>query len=185
MVPLPMSSRNDSYTAATALGASPSDTSSRRMRRGLHISARPIAVACCSPPDSVAARWVRRACSIGKIWRTRSTVQAPPRRWPPAMLRFSSTVRPGKSRLPSGTSAIPSPTRLCAGIRVMSTPSKKTVPAEGRCAPAITRSSVVLPAPLAPTRARVSPSSTLSDTPRTAFNSPYCASTARTSSRLT
>ena len=42
----------------------------------------------------------------------------------------------------------------------MSSPSKRTVPALAGCTPEIVRSSVVLPAPLAPTSATSSPSAT-------------------------
>ena len=47
-------------------GASPSDTSSSRTRRGLVISARPIAAACRSPPERLPASASLRARSIGK-----------------------------------------------------------------------------------------------------------------------
>ncbi len=78
-------------------------------RRGLVISARPIAVACCSPPESVPARGVRRGLQIGNV---SSTVAEGPRpragrRRAPSS-RFSSTVSCANSRRPSGTSARPS-----------------------------------------------------------------------------
>ena len=47
------------------------------MISGLVISARPIAVACCSPPDSVPARLRRRALRLGKASITASSVHAP------------------------------------------------------------------------------------------------------------
>ena len=64
--------------------------------------------------------------------------------------RFSSTDRDPKSRLPSGTKTIP-----CLALRsgrspVTSMPSNSTEPEVGKCKPAIVRSSVDLPAPLAP-----------------------------------
>src|SRR5207302_10131859 len=75
--------------------------------------------------------------------------------------RFSSTLSEGKSRRPSGTSAIPSRTRACGGDAVMSRPSSRIEPALGRCRPMIVRRSVDLPAPLAPMMARVSPADTV------------------------
>ncbi len=64
--------------------------------------------------------------------------------------RFSSTDSDPKSRLPSGTMPIP-----CLALRsgrspVTSVPSNRTEPVVGECRPAIVRSSVDLPAPLAP-----------------------------------
>ena len=90
---------------------------------------------------------------------TRSTVQAPPRRCP--RRRSGSPRRRGPERagVPRGPARCPRLTRRCAGTLVMSTPSKTMLPATGRCAPAMVRSNVVFPAPLAPTSARVSPSS--------------------------
>src|SRR5207245_1847999 len=65
------------------------------------------------------------------------------------------------SRRPSGTSAIPLRTRACGGSAVMSRPSSRIEPALGWCRPMIERSSVDLPAPLAPMIASVSPDATL------------------------
>jgi hypothetical protein len=41
--------------SCTSLGATPSDGSSSNKSLGLVISARPITIICCSPPDSVEA----------------------------------------------------------------------------------------------------------------------------------
>src|SRR5438067_10115350 len=88
------------------------------------------------------------------------TLQGPdrPDDWPTR--RFSSTLSDGNSRRPSGTSAIPARTRACGGNAVMSRPSSEMAPAAGWCRPMIERSSVDLPAPLAPMMARVSPGAT-------------------------
>ena len=53
-------------------GASPSDGSSSRSRRGRAISARAIDSICCSPPESVPPRWCRRSLRRGKSVKTRS-----------------------------------------------------------------------------------------------------------------
>src|SRR5438128_9114483 len=55
---------------------------------------------------------------------------------------------------------MPSRTRACGGRGVISRPSSTIEPALGRCRPMIERSSVDLPAPLAPMMARVSPGKT-------------------------
>src|SRR5262249_15836116 len=81
-----------------------------------------------------------------------------------------------KSRRPSGTCTMPRPTRSCAGMRVRSSPVKVTLPARAARVPEITRRVVVLPAALAPTRARISPSSTSTLTPSTPCRSPSKAS---------
>ena len=47
-------------------GASPSVASSRIRRRGLVISARPMASICCSPPESWSPRWPLRCAEAGK-----------------------------------------------------------------------------------------------------------------------
>ena len=110
-MPSPTTVRSDSYTASTATGARPSETSSSSSTTGLLMSARPIAVACCSPPERLPARRPRSGCSSGNASSTDSTFQRPGRRVAAPIRRFSSTVSPGNSRRPSGTSAIPIPTR--------------------------------------------------------------------------
>ena len=74
-------------------------------------SARPIAVACCSPPDNVPARLRRRSLRLGKASMTASSVHAPVRPAERASNRFSSTVSRANNRRPSGTSATPSAAR--------------------------------------------------------------------------
>ena len=51
-------------------------------------------------------------------------------------------------------------------------PSTWTVPASGRRSPSIISTVVVLPAPLGPSRPKISPASTAIDTPSTARMSP-------------
>ena len=87
-----------------------------------------------------------------------STARAGPGR--PATSRFSSTVSSGNSRRPSGTSAIPRATPLVGAARAVTSLAVEddARPAAAGCAPAMVRSSVVLPAPFAPTRASTSPS---------------------------
>ena len=71
---------------------------------------------------------------------------------------------PGNTPRPSGACPMPAVTRLCPGIRLMSLPSKTIRPADSGRSPEIVFRVVVLPAPLAPIRATISPSSTASVT---------------------
>ena len=104
-------------SSSTTAGARPSDTSSSSSTRGFAASARAIATACCSPPDSRprplrAARRDHR--ETGRT--ARPGVHGPaaaPR--PPGTRMFSSAVRLGNSRRPSGTSAMPRPGPLVVG----------------------------------------------------------------------
>src|SRR5690606_8143233 len=61
---------------------------------------------------------------------------------------------------------MPSSARRCAGRLARSSPANSTRPLLQGSMPITVRSSVVLPAPLRPTRATVSPASTLAVTPR-------------------
>ena len=56
---------SDSYNTITTTGANPSETSSQMSRRGLAISARPIAVICCWPPESVSGNARRLSRKTG------------------------------------------------------------------------------------------------------------------------
>src|SRR5438105_1205370 len=67
--------------------------------------------------------------------------------------RFSSTVSSGITACPSGTWAIPART-ICSGPRpARSAPASRMRPPRGLSMPLTARSSVVLPAPLAPSTA--------------------------------
>ena len=67
---------------------------------------------------------------------------------------------PGKMRRPSGDWLMPSGTRSCEGMWVMSLPSNATVPARTLRSPDSVFIVVVLPAPFAPIRVTTDPSST-------------------------
>src|ERR1044071_8105411 len=73
----------------------------------------------------------------------------------------------------SGTYPRPSAHRLWGGSFVMSRPSSSMRPDVGLCSPMRQRRSVVLPAPLRPTRVTTSPSSTSRETPCSTWASPY------------
>ncbi len=84
------------------------------------------------------------------------------------MMRFSSTDSDGKSRRPSGTSVMPRRTTSSAERPPTGRPRKATESAGTSISPAMARSSVLLPAPLAPMIASTSPASTASETPKSA-----------------
>ena len=96
---------------STMLGASPRDGSSRRSNLGLHINALPMANICCSPPDKFPAKDFYLSFNLGNSSKTSSNdsficflsliVKAP-------NIKFSFTVKSGKTSLPSGDKEIPS-----------------------------------------------------------------------------
>src|SRR5260370_31777335 len=100
------------------------------------------------------------------------------------MRRLSSTDRAGKMPRPSGTSEMPRRATRSPRMRVMSRPSKLTFPDDGRSRPPTARSSVVLPAPLGPSRATISPASTCSEASTTAAIWPYCTRSRSTCSSM-
>jgi len=67
---------------------------------------------------------------------------------------------------------MPRPTIDSTGARVISVPSSSTWPRAGRMSPLTVRSSVVFPAPLAPSTAVILPLSARSETPSRARTGP-------------
>ena len=141
---------------------------------------------CCSPPESVPARWLRRSSSRGKAWKTSERGRTDSGRLIPrparlkvllatsAMWRFSWTVRFGKMRRSSGTSPSPFIVTSSAAMPVMSSPANRMLPrrTSGGTAPATALTVVVLPAPLRPRRAQICPSSTDIESSRRMWLSP-------------
>ena len=124
-------------------------------------------------PESVQPSAFRKGRISGKISNIPSASAAMAEREPPARfeepsMMFSWTVRPGKTRRPSGTCAMPSATISCALRPTMERPSKTMSPIGGLSRPEIARSVVDLPAPLDPSRVTTSPASTSSEMPWTA-----------------
>src|SRR5919197_3817313 len=97
------------------------------------------------------------------------------------MRRLSQTLSSAKRPRPSGTWAMPARATVSARARESGFPAK-TISPVCRTVPETDRSVVVLPAPLAPSSATISPSSTRSETPWSALIGPYRASTPRSSS---
>ena len=87
-------------------------------------------------------------------------------------LRFSSTLSSAKMRRPSGTSATPA-RATCSGRRpTRERPCNRTSPAAAGTRPMIACSVEDLPAPFGPINPTISPLSTVSDKPRTAWTAP-------------
>ena len=72
-------------------------------------------------------------------------------------MMFSRTVRPGNTRRPSGTCAMPSRTIACGPRPAIGLPSNTIVARRGSSRPEIARSVVDLPAPFAPSSVTTSP----------------------------
>ena len=88
------------------------------------------------------------------------------------MRRFSSTVRSGKIRRPSGTRVMPLDTMFVGSLPVISSPSNSILPLFGFTRPAIERSVELLPAPLAPISVTMLPFGTSKEIPLTASMPP-------------
>ncbi len=81
---------------------------------------------------------------------------------------MSSVITPR----PSGTWVSPRDDIASAGTRDRSVPSSRTVPRSARTSPETVRSSVVFPAPLAPSTAVTFPRGAVKDTPSSARTGP-------------
>ena len=146
----------------TSTGASPTDGSSISRMRGADIRARASASICCSPPLMLPASWLRRSFSAGTF---RSKVQIAlrsprARAAKRAEQRFSSPLA-GEKPAPLGhehdaESTIASVVMPIKSWRVPSI-SATMVPADGRTMPITHFISVLLPLPLVPSSATVSP----------------------------
>src|ERR1700733_10716113 len=94
------------------------------------------------------------------------------RPWMAATRRFSNTVRFSNGRGIWNERPMPPMQRARGGVRVMSLPSKCTVPVSGRSTPVMRLNSVDLPAPFGPMMPSASPRATSSATPSTALSEP-------------
>src|SRR3990167_7631270 len=164
--------RTTAMSSSTILGARPWLGSSNSTRPGEPSSALPIATICISPPESVSASRAIRYFSAEKISVTSDIDQARKRVVLMPSARFLATVRVGQRRRSSGTQPIPARAVSCVARRPSDWPSSAISPLRGRVRPRIERSTVVLPAPLAPSSASTSPAATDSETPNRACVSP-------------
>src|SRR5579871_5085011 len=87
------------------------------------------------------------------------------------MFRFSSTVR--SRSLVRACGITPIERRAASGLRLTSCPAMRATPEVMGSSVVIMRMSVDFPAPLGPSRPKVSPSSTAKEISSTAVNSPY------------
>jgi len=156
-------------TASTAFGARPAEGSSSISATGSTTSARAMASICLWPPESRPASSVLCRARSGNA--SYAALMRGPRRGvgirPTASLRLSSTLIAAKTFSVCGVKASPSRMRRCAGMRVMSRPSKRTAPSTIVVKPAIALMSVDLPAPLGPSTATISPFATVIEAPLT------------------
>src|SRR4029450_14005784 len=171
--------RCDSSTPMPAMGSSSSS------RRGSPASAMAISRAPRPPwlrlAAGVSARAARPTSSRPRRAgpRSRSSRRTSARKrkeWPAWACTASDTLsRAVNSRSPEviwKERASPSRTRACMGRRVMSRPAKRMVPVSGRRLPVSWLTKVVLPAPLGPIRAWISPGRTSIETLSVAIRPP-------------
>jgi hypothetical protein len=175
-----------SMTCAMTRGARPSDGSSSSSTRGRASRARAMTSICRSPPDSVEASLRRRSASGLKRSYSSSIAAARADRVPRhdiiPIRRFSSTVSSGITPCPSGTWAMPART-ICSGLWPATLWSaSRTRPRRGLIMPLTARSSVVLPAPFAPSTAVMPAASAVTVTPSSTVTPPYPATSPSTSS---
>ena len=166
-----------SNTLDTITGARPNEGSSSKSSLGLAIRPRATATICCCPPDrvqpsaSAKGRMSENKSNMASASRAMSDLLTPLLLEAPSMI-FSREVRPGKTRRPSGTWAMPKRT-ICSGPNPASDrPSNKMSPDAGLVSPDMARKVVDFPAPLAPSSVTTSPASTDSEMPRKASISP-------------
>ncbi len=163
----------------TTSGARPIDGSSSMSSAGRAISARPMASICCSPPERVPGQLV----GPGRQHREEllEPLQVGPDLVPPPATDLH--VAAEEQVLPHGQLGEDLPAlrdqraahgrRWPRAGRARSTGrASRTSPSRGRTSPHTALSSVVLPAPLAPTMATISPALTCSETRRSAAMRP-------------
>ena len=146
------------------LGARPSDGSSSSSICGSAMRARAMASICCSPPDKEPASCPLRSASFGNSAYMRSQFCVVLRRnvrlAPAPMRRFSSTLSCPNTRRPSGTSVMPRRTMAAVSALSMSVPARRTLPPLRGAMPMMDLRIELLPAPLAPSKATISPLAT-------------------------
>ncbi len=117
---------------------------------------------CRSPPERVEAGWSRRACRPREDRERRldGLLGPSPVTAGVAVHRQVLGDAEGRERGLADDLAQPHADPLAGREGVTSTPPRLTVPASGRSRPPITFSRVLLPTPLGPSRATISPCST-------------------------
>src|SRR5215472_6205387 len=186
----PRSPASASRWAAISLarvGLTPAMGSSRRIRRGSVMRARPISRSFFCPPDRVAAgslatrrRLSRRTTAAARSRSSSSRrlteagcatdFQSVSPGWAaPYSIRFSSTDNRRKPRAIWKVRTRPRRVIRCGGSPVMSWPSKRTRPASGGMRPETQWKSVVFPAPFGPMSPVMVPASTSRSTPLSAW----------------
>ena len=162
--------------SSTRIGARPIDGSSSSSSFGRAISPRPIASICCSPPERVPPSWVRRSFRRGKLLNDSLHVALDLGLVLAGVGAHLQVLLDGQRRedlSPFGhVYRCRVRTIFCAGMEVSSSPRSRTVPVRGRSSPEMVLSVVDLPAPLAPIKVTISPSSTSKLMPCSAWIAP-------------
>src|SRR5579883_2725407 len=150
-------------SSSSSLGSPPSAMAISSWRCSPWLSAEARVLARASSPT--AAR-PRRAASVRLV--SRRTSARKRKEWPRwacwASATFSSALKSRSTEVIWNERASPSRTRALVGRRVMSRPRKRIVPASGAKPPVSWLTSVVLPAPLGPISAWISPCCTSIET---------------------
>ena len=176
----PTSSRScliRSMTCATIRGARPSDGSSSSSTRGAAISARAMTRICRSPPDSVRRRPAaplgqHREPAVGVAQGRGPAGPVAPGQRAEAQVLLHGELGDDALSLGHVRHARPGRCpRAGAGPGRCRRPAIR--PSRGRTSPLIVRSSVVLPAPLAPSTAVIVPGRAVTETPSSTVTPPY------------
>ena len=163
-MPRRLSARTSSTMRSVSASVSPDITSSRSSSRGSVPSARAsssrLRSARVSTPAGSSALAPRPiSSSTARARRSASRVS----RWRPsvAIITLRTTVSRGNGRMIWNVRARPSALISCGFRPRRSRPAKRTVPLSGARKPEISANAVVLPAPLGPMSATISPSPTV------------------------
>src|SRR5882757_4581183 len=185
MARLPLNPRRKPMRRCDSSAPMPAIGSSSSSRLGSPASAMAISSWRCSPwlraEASVSARWASptsaRPCRAGRRRDSSRRASARKRKeWPACACTASATLSTAVNSRSTDViwkeRASPSRTRACVGRRVTSRPANWMVPESGLRLPVSWPTSVVLPAPLGPIRAWISPGRTSIETESVAKRPP-------------
>ena len=179
VVPCPASSLTQFHTSARDWGSSPVVGSSRKITGGFPMRLMAMSRRRRMPPEYVAARRPAASVSWKRASRSSAILPAPFRcRSRATSTRFSRPVRVSSTAANCPVRLIDS--RTFAGWSATPKPATVAVPASGLSSVDRIFTTVVLPAPLAPSRAKMLPRATSKSTPRSTRSFLYDFSRPRT-----
>ena len=191
LTPWALSARIMCAICSTMTGATPSEGSSSKTKKGLPIKVRATVSICCSPPLMLPPGRCGISPRLGKSSNKRSGVQCGAtlpsghcRTFCLPTSRFSMTVRSVNMRRSSGTKPRPKRAAWCGSLCERSWPMKVTCPRLRASIPIKALSVVDLPAPLRPIRATTSPRRTCKSTSYKIWAAPYQAARPLASSKM-